>query len=223
MPTTTEELVALTRQTLDDVIEPYLVSEEQILLALDRAQREFVDRTLCLQVSQPVALTADDPLSYLDAEVLKVRALTLNGRPITPVTMREMNRGAVVYDYGLRIQQDWRSTTGTPTHAVTDAQDGALRWYPIPEADGTALMDAYIYPLRMREGEEPMIPQRWRADLVAGAVMHIYRQRDNEVFDPRGAEAWMVTWQRALAEAYAGTQRDQRQVPLGQFNRNGVW
>ena len=224
MPTTTDDLVALTRQTLDDVIEPYLLSEEQIVTALDRAQREFVDRTLCLQTHRyPLQVTANNPLTYLDQEILQVRHISLGNRFVMPVSMREMNQGYVVYDYGRRVVEDWREITGTPQKAITDAQDGALRWVPIPIDDATAYMDAYVYPTPMRDGEDPAIPQRWRSDLVAGAVMHLYRQRDTEVFDPKAAESWMMTWQRALAEAYAATQRNQRGAQAAQFNRTGVW
>ena len=224
MPTTSEELIQLTRQTLDDSIEPYLVSEEQILVALDRAQREFVDRTLCLQThSYELAVTAGQPLTWLEAEILQVRSIILHDQPLNIRTMREMGQGYTVMDYGLRVRKDWPSLTGTPQCAVTDAQDGAIRWVPVPEQDGTAYMDAYIYPPLLRDGEDPAIPQRWRSDLVSGAVMHLYRQRDTEVFDPRASESWMMIWQRALAEAYAFTQRNQRGAQAAQFNQNGVW
>lgn len=224
MPITTTDLVTLARQTVDDVIEPFLLSTEQIVTALDRAQREFVDRTLCLQVHRyPIPVTAGNPLTYLDQELLQVRHISLGHAPVQPVTRREMEQGYVTYDYGRRTITEWAELSGTPQKAVTDIQDGALRWVPIPIDTATAYLDAYVYPPLMQDGEDPTIPQRWRSDLVAGAVMHLYRQRDTEVFDPKAAESWMVTWQRALAEAYAATQRNQRGAQIAQFAKNGVW
>jgi hypothetical protein len=224
MSTTTDDLVALTRQTLDDALEPYLVPDDAITTALDRAQREFVERTLCLQVhARPASLVTGASLLWLDEDVLRVRSLTLDNRPLQLCSMREMNMGYIVRDYGLRTQASWQDAVGTPEVAITDAQDGALRLVPITTGDITLYLDAYVYPPLMSEGEDPAIPQQWRSDLVSGAMVHLLVTRNANVFDPKGAEVWRQTWHRALAEAYAGIHRGQRGAQTARFNRNGVW
>jgi hypothetical protein len=212
MSTTTDDLVALTRQTLDDALEPYLVPDDAITTALDRAQREFVERTLCLQVhARPASLVTGASLLWLDEDVLRVRSLTLDNRPLQLCSMREMNMGYIVRDYGLRTQASWQDAVGT------------LRLVPITTGDITLYLDAYVYPPLMSEGEDPAIPQQWRSDLVSGAMVHLLVTRNANVFDPKGAEVWRQTWHRALAEAYAGIHRGQRGAQTARFNRNGVW
>lgn len=224
MPITTTDLVTLARQTVDDVIEPFLLNTEQIIVALDRAQREFVDRTLCLQLhNTPIPLTADEPLSHVEADILRVRGLTLNNHSLQPVTLREMHQGMLMRDYGVRMISAWDNLRGEPRYAITDAQEQSLRWVPIPIQDDVAYLDAYIYPPLMSEGEDPAIPQRWCTDLVIGAVRHLYWMRNSKVFDPKAAEVWDQKWHLVLAEAYAGTQRSQRGAQTAQFARQGVW
>lgn len=224
MPTTTDELVELARQTLDDVIEPYLVSDARIIQALDLAQRDFAERTLCLTVAgAPLTLIAEEPFTYLADDVLRVRAFTVDGRSVPPTTFRAVCMGGSPTDYGPRVTDATLTEMGRPRAGITDLQSDAVRWAPTPDQAYEATMDYYAYPPRMADGEEPTIPPRWRGELVAGAAARLYKSRDVEVFDPRAAQMYQQQWYTTLAEAYASTQRGQRGAQTAQFNRNGVW
>jgi len=187
------------------------------------AMQDFVELLDTALLSDELVLPAGEALYLLGEEMLRVRAVYLGSQLVPPVSRQEVARGTIVYDYGVHLSRDWATQTGKPRVAVTDMQSDALRWVPVPDQSYTGIMDCYVYPPRMADGEDPSIPQRWRSELVTGAVARLYRMRDVEVFDPRAAEMYQAQWYTTLAEAYASTQRGQRGANVGRFNQNGVW
>lgn len=221
---TTQQLLTRVREKLNDIVEPFLFSDGKIYDALSRAQRDFVERTLCLQRVFELQLLEGISEYPLDEYTMKVRRISdENGYVIQPRTVSEMDLGFVTRDYGQMTVMNWRAMTGQPRYAVTDLVDRRLFFVPTPATDVKVSVEAYVYPEDLSETTEPEIPVRWVDELLAGALMNLFRLHDMELYDPREAEAWEKRWEVALFRAVGFVERDQRGSSAGRFNRNGVW
>lgn len=104
--------------------------------ALNRGMEDFARRTTCLRSYAVIELKANYRTYRLPADFLDMYALYLydssnsNGyAEITFTTMEELNNSV----------DNWRTDTGTPTHAYRDRVYGnneMIGLYPIPDTDG---------------------------------------------------------------------------------------
>jgi len=223
---TTDELVAQVRTTLDDVVEDYLVSDAQIVHALNQAQLQFAEDVLPIFTrANTYPYTAGNPHIFADDSIMKVRrAVLANGQLVRPITRTEMDLGYVTYDYGQRVVENWRTMTGEPRYLITDYATLEWRLVPTPTTDGTLTIEAYSYPQDLVSGvQDPEIPLRWHYSLVHGALARIYLIQDAELYNPDTALAWQAVWDRELAEAKARLERNRRGPTATRFNSTSVW
>jgi hypothetical protein len=224
-------LIDQVRKKIDDRTEPYVFSNEDVLLALNNAQNEFVQRTLCLQdCSQFVEIKKGEPMVELPKNVLRLRFIEIsNAPPISPVTT-----------VGIVGISSWQNVYGVPVYAITDLDTNRVRLTPIPNRDFTGIVHAYIYPEPMkfqqvedREDDNevfvlepevgPQIPEIYVNSLITGAILWLFKTQDADIFDPRQVQAWEADWMNKLRQATADVSRAQRGVVTAKFNRNGVW
>lgn len=305
MAYSTAQLITLVRTHLDDLVEPYLTSDETILEALNRAQQEFVEHTLCLQDSRQfkLNLTAGDEWAYIDPQVMQIRrgimstgtrtyVLAASGNEageevaivatsiashtptsgtlsitvgdtttqyaytswtgstftlssalvedsndaslvgptgssnaiLMPTTLADMEAGiGQARDYGF-TSTDWRDATGVPQYIITDMDTEFVRIYPIPQANDQVQLECYIYPDVIDDTDvEPMIPERWRMYLVAGALSHLYAIQDAELLDPEQQGFWQQRWMLELTKAQSQMNRNQRGPGTVKMSQQGVW
>jgi len=217
----TTELVALARTNMDDVVEPYFLSDAQITEALSDAQVDFAEYTLSVvdASSLSVAVTTGDPWVDLPANVLEVRTLydASTGNQVRPVLMQELDNGffTVGGTQNSANFSNWRALTGTPKFAVQDMDPGKLRLVPSPTADATLQLEAFVRPaiLSLDEGSpvDPVIPQQYQRDLVSGALAYLYSIQDNEIYDPNLAQYWRGLWADTLNSAMVALRSSYRQ------------
>lgn len=221
----TVELIALVRDKIDDRIEPYLISDDHIIHSLNDAQREFASRTLCCsRADVPIMIEEEQPFSFLDPSIIRLRSIRLpRGNVVRPIALSDLLEGVWVSDYGLKVVGDWEESRGLPVYAVTDMQEGAVRWVPKPIETGRGTCSAYVYPEPMSFYEGPGVPEPWHSSLANGAVVRLRRSREAVKLDLQGLERWEMIWAKDLIYAYGDTQRNTRGAPTARFNRRGVW
>lgn len=202
---TVTELIAQIRIITDDTVMPYLMSDDDIVFAIDTAQSDFAEQTYCLfsGADLTVTATAGSPWVTLPSNVLGVRALVnADGSYIRPVTTVEMDFGHFASS-GLAIRQDtWRALSGTPKFAVTDQSKDKIRLVPKPTANATLTLEAYMLPTKLDDAATPLeIPSEYHADLIAGAAKILYGTQNVEIFDQNKSQEWAAKWQMALEAA----------------------
>lgn len=184
---TLAELITLFRNEADDVAEPYLWSDDELLEFANDAEAEaarrarlLVDSTTAELCSLAVAAAAGG-LVPLDARVMFVRAARLAGElPLGRATVADM----------LEINPFWQDArAGRPRLFVTDYQTGALQLWPAPDADATLKLTVVRTPLaEMNDGQDsPEIAPRWHRSLRHWMLYRAYSKQDAEANDPKKA------------------------------------
>ena len=67
------------------------------------------------------------------------------------------------------------------------------------------------------------IPDRWRQELVYGALARIYEIEDTELYNQQSANDNLMKWERAMHKAEGVMLKKNRGATTVRFNRNGVW
>ena len=226
---TTERIVELIRRKMEDEVLPYIVADDFVYQAIDEAQNEFVERTHCITDATTFAptVTEDDPWVAISDRILQIRraTLTTDGGAVQPITLAEMemnpSRGL---DYGVQNISAWRTATGTPKYVITDLDDENGRLVPIPVEDDTLTLEVYAYPKVIEDdAQDPMIPDRWAAYLVNGALTRLLLVEDHEVYDRDAGRLQAALWENAIARAVGYFERNRRGPGTVQFSTNGVW
>ena len=204
----TEDLVYLVRTVIDDTVEPYLVSDEDIVTYLSEAQKDFAEQTYCLfsAITETASSTDDEAWVDIPDNVLTLRALvTSTGAYIRPVTTIELDYGHFSVGGGAIKQNTWRALKGTPKFAVTDQSSTKVRLVPAPTTGATYTVEAYIRPadLSIASGAvvNPVIPDEYQEDLVAGAVYRLYGSQNVELYDPNKSVEWRMKWNDIIMRA----------------------
>lgn len=221
------DVVSRVRKMIDDTIEPHLIATELLVDEVDRAQRIFAERTLCLFTSGEYELSVSAGQAFVDLppEFMQLRRITTNEhRLVELVTSRHMDEGFVQRDYGLQHVSDWQTLEGRPRFAVTDLRTGAIRLSPVPTEPLTLSVSAYLFPETLTSTDDELqIPERWQMDLAQGVLAELYSSHDFEVHDPHEANRFYSLWERTLREARAQINKQFRGPGVVQFSRTGVW
>ena len=228
---TTERIASIVRTKLGDEVTPYLVDDATIINALDVAQKEFAERTLCLRDTElyTIDIVADQPWYKLPERIYKLRTSWLQGarKEVHPITRNEASQGGVVKDYGFQGRSDswWRTSTGIPESMITDLREGYIYLAPIPTATDVLELSAYNYPKTLDEDMlvQLEIPDRWRRELVYCALARIYEIEDTELYNQQSANDNLMKWERAMHKAEGVMLKKNRGATMTRFNRNGVW
>ena len=224
---TVERVIELVRERLDDRAEPYLVSDQQIATALDIAQREFVEETLCLtnSSSYTIDVVADTAWYDVDPSIMHIRNgyLRTARTELAQASEADISDFLSAPDYG-QIKNDWRSAEGTPQYMVTDLETDKIRLVPSPIQNDTLELSVHPYPTLVAESDtELSIPDIWRPTLVAGACAQLYRTDDAELYDAQAADRALGEWKMHLSRARAQYERNNRGPGRVHMARTGVW
>lgn len=182
------DIIDLFRQTVDDVVEPFLWSEDEALEYLNDAQREACRRIRALVDSSTSAictLTVDTTgIASLDERVLFVRKARIAGRqPLRRMNMQDMESADPYWEDAGASQY--------PCFFVPDWETGKLRFHPKPLSTVTVLLTVVRDPLAdMNDREdEPELNARYHRSLVHWMAHRAYSKPDEETFRPEQALA----------------------------------
>jgi hypothetical protein len=178
------DLLDQARLRLDDMAEPYLWSDDELLGYLSRAEEEAAIRASLLRfdtreaspVIAPIAVVAGTREYALDARVLRLDRAWLQGGPfrLALVSEDQMERSC---------GSDWETLTGTPDTGVLWGTQ--LRLVPIPQAASTLHLSGYRLPSGplALDGEAPEIAPSLHLDLLDWALHLAYLKNDAETLN----------------------------------------
>lgn len=190
------ELIALTRQELDDETAPYLWPDDFLLDALVDAEHEACRRGRLLLDSTTaatcqIAVTAGTALYPLDARVIQVNRVIVAGEPmpLCPAMMRDLDGSIGAWQ---TMQAD------PPTHWCPDYQANRVLLVGIPQSNGTLNLTVERLPLTdVNDMEDvPEIPARYHRNLRHWMMFRAYSKRDSETFSKEHAADCLALFER---------------------------
>lgn len=193
-----DQLTAKARLRLGDQQQPYLFLDENIIDALNDADREACIRgRLVKRYDLEVSLSAGDPFGDYPGEAWSITRTAINGRRLDHVdrAMLDASEGPA-----------WESVTGTP-RAVFEI-DGKLRFYPTPDAEYTAVCEGYCKPTKpmAKESDTPLADEVYHEALVSGAVAELYMNDDADGFSAAKAAKHEAVFVQAFGEPLTADQ-----------------
>ena len=192
------ELIAEWRRRADDVTDPTLWEDPELLLWLNEAQCEAARRARLLVDTQNKTgpnnvcrLTLSTGVSFydLDRRVIYVRRAKLVGRtlPLTRMDFRDAPLG-------------WEDHTGQPTGYVAGVDTGKFRIYRTPTAPYNGMfVDLMVVrePLAdMAQGDSPEIALRYHMALLDWVSHRAYLKHDSQTYDPEESAKALATFER---------------------------
>jgi hypothetical protein len=202
------ELVALFRREIDDLVTPYLWSEDDVYHYLDISQREFARLTYYFaDASTPdvcqAAVTAGEKFVDISPLVIQVRRakLTSQTRDLHLASLYKAQDLFWGSDYGsTRGNAYWETSTGTPRAMLMDVERDKGRLVPIPEAADTLEMMVYRYPLETvtpASTELEVADTRHQRILLHEMKSLAYSKHDSDVQNDALAEAFHLRFEQA--------------------------
>jgi hypothetical protein len=217
---TLQELVAYFRAQVADEDQPYLWSDEEVLLYAIDAQDMLVEATggiadttvAAADVGSPatrlpdLALTADTPFTAHSSLILRIRSgrLLTAARDIEFISESGMDK-TVMLDYGFSQSQSFDDEdTGDVKFAVLGVRDNQVRWVRVPSEADTCRLHFYRLPYpRIADLDDTLeVDSRHHIHLVHWMKYLAYSKQDAETRDDKQAAN-----ARAAAEHYADQAR----------------
>lgn len=217
---TLSELVHKFRHDQDDVVEPYLWSDEEVWGYLDEAEREFCYRVNAIPYEWAPTYSATDTTIAIPEYITRIRNGHNDGLVYLALFNDEEIEDFVSWldtDYGEeRWSASWTQDTAQyPTALITDRDFQTARLYPIPTADGTLHVRTFRLPLtRMTDGDqEPEITNEdWQRIYMYKARSLAYEKHDAETYDYDLAEKLEAKFLQKCDEFEQRTRRARRRT-----------
>ena len=177
------ELRALARMKLDDLVAPYLWSDEFLDDAINRAQDEAfvriggVSDDYTPQMTKAMLL-AGSPTIALDPNVLKVEKVTAGLTDLVATTASEL----------ALLSIGWEAVTGEPTKYIADAN--SVRVFPIPLVDVPVTMQVRRGALTRltNDLQKPEIPYNLHNALLHFVLAEAYDIPDADIMNKDAAD-----------------------------------
>lgn len=180
------ELLNITRIELDDVAEPYLWSDDELLEYANDAQNEACRRgRLLVDATTPaicqITMVANTAAYTLDPRVIRVNRAKVDGEAV-PLAF------CMTRDLDARFP-GWEDWSETPRIIVPDWETNKVRLVGTPDAGGTLNLQVVRLPLvdMMDIDDEPEIRPEYQRNLRHWIKHRAYLKRDSETYDPKKA------------------------------------
>lgn len=203
---TTTELVEESRNRLDDLVQPYLWSDNEILSYLNMAQNELCEEGLLISDSQTTAIckisiTNLTTIYPIDKRIIRIKD---NGiRLITAQTPLQIKSS----DWMNYIIPLWRDVIvlDVPQYIITDLDSNYIHIYPKSPTDDTIVLDVWRYPLSdMNNGVSPEINPEidpiYHLKLIDKVLSEAYLKQDSMTFNQNMASIYKSKWENTKEE-----------------------
>lgn len=197
---TAEYLLRLFRRETGDMEEPYLWSDEEVLVYMDDAYKMFVRLTGgvadCTSPLCTLEVKAGENTAEIDTRILRImRAARASDNELVDVINNTDLMKSMRYDYGLLRPIDIISAPGPVRYMVIGRQRGLVQWVQVPTEDDQVLLDVYRLPLTSVKPDGsnltfnfPDIGEEHHYYLLKWMFHRGYDKRDSDLFDPVKAE-----------------------------------
>lgn len=206
----TAALIVAYRTRTDDLVEPYLWSDTEVVQYLNAAENEAADRALLIEdktTPDVVEITIEAGVSSYDLHpsILRIDRAKLDGEttPLRRTTFEALDKSA-----------GWEADTGTPLRFVDDEQ--TLVVHPKPTAAGTLRLWVRrlpIAPLTTADKKRsPEIHARHHDRMLDWALRCGYLKHDSDAYNEQLADKLEASFTRSFGvRRDANVQRKQRE------------
>lgn len=211
-----DEMIAKFRSEMEDTVEPFLWSEDEIVDYLDEAQDEFAQLTDAIADAITISYTASESEVDLPFYVTRIRDgfVTASGLILNLFNHEEWDEYIESDDYGMRlVNKDWMSKTASePEAVITDTESGKLRFYPIPTVDGSVTLRVYRRPIKDlgSAGKFEITDRMKQRVFLKKAKAIAYRKHDAEAFNPQLAQELEQQFEQGIMELKSRVARARR-------------
>lgn len=188
------------RRRVDDTKAPYLWTDDEALLYLNKAHADFIRLTGGIRDARSelceLSIGIAEEYVELDPRILRV----VTARVADSYTLEVVGPQ---HDYALDKRQP-----GKLVALVQGDDEGALRCVRIPEQAYTVQLTIERLPLAPLTAQNDLeVRDEYAYDLVLGMMAHAYTKQDAETKDERKAERYRNDFEMAAAKAYSEKRR----------------
>jgi hypothetical protein len=198
------ELRDLFRIEMSDAIVPYLLSDPQVYVYLDDAQKQFCRWTEGIEDGRSFTLSIQPNAEWYDtdASILKLRKVTdaVTGRPVTLINTE------TVEDRGIRFD----GRTGPLSVLVMGIEKHAVRAWPMPSLPATLALEVFRLPRTIEAGDELEVDEQHHINLLMWAKHRAYGNEDSEIFHAARSEKFKQDFREYCADARKEQERARR-------------
>lgn len=214
------DLMTLFRQEADDLAEPYLWSDDELIDYANDAEQEACRRARLLVDSSTAAVTqiavvAGTALYELDERVLFVRRARFAGHlPLLRKNMQDME------DHDPYWQD---AAADQPSAFVPDYDTGKLLLWPTPTENDTLYLTVVRAPLAdMNDpSDTPEIASRWHRSLRFWMLYRAYGKQDAEANDPKKAATALALFEQEFGQKSSAI--DEAWIAREQMDYDGTY
>ena len=214
-----EQLIASFRVDADDLVEPFLFSDDWIAGWLTEAQAEAAIRgRLILEDADPAvcqiavaAGTASYELHRSVYEIADLRFMPAGASRSTPLPL-------VTREWLDDKRPGWRDLADEVAYAIQT--DHRLRLVGVPASDGVLHLEAYRAPLKAlaNDTDKPELNEAHHRHLIYWALHRAFSRPDSETVDPQRADRALEAFNRYFGLAPDSDLRRSTRHDLQQIN-----
>lgn len=199
-----EQLIERFRIEADDLVPPYLWTDEWLRAWFSEAQDEAAVRARLLMDDYTTALTGITVAAGVSSYPLHPKLYEIAVLEFVPDVGRVQSVHLTSREKLDCDRPGWRNDPqGTPCHAIQT--DTRLRLVPTPSVGGMLRLEAYRLPLKAltNDNDKPEIHEAHHRHLVRWALHRAFSKPDADAFDPSRAAK-----EEAAFTAYFGPRPD---------------
>lgn len=177
--------------------------EPMVIRYLREAAQEFCRRTKVWRVTDLIKVVTPECegiLSIQDAQIYEIETVALNGRPLEPATVADMDL----------VQPGWSQHYGAETAQarwVVQIQPNTVT--VVPRETGDLNVRMVLLPSRDALTVPDFLAEQYGADIGKGAAARVLTINDNEFANPQLGAALYQEWRMLLDEMSFRAQRTQ--------------
>ena len=212
------DMIAKFRREMEDTVEPYLWTDDEITDYLDQAQDEFCENVDVLTGQVTLTYVASDEFVDTPNYMTRARSATAaDGRPVALYNAEEWEEaGGLTDDYGINTPStQWRTDTGEKLRVlITDLESGKHRLYPIPTADSSVILHIYRRPVELLEeaGEFEVVDKSHQRCILLRARSLAYEKHDAETYNEQLAATYRDKFDERVEDLHYDVKRKQRRA-----------
>jgi hypothetical protein len=181
---TYQDIIDATRRKLDDLVDPFLWSDDDLIDALNQALSYLVTNASLLHSDRTMPVTAGSSVITVDKSIFGILSCKFNTSILQKVDYSYLVNLYSIIDI---------PTTDIPQLYHFDNVSKQIFFYPIPKIDGTLFLRTQdtIFITVSNLNTSIAFEESWQPSLVDGVCAFAYRKADTEVYDRQIADSYL--------------------------------
>lgn len=187
------EIVSTARLQLDDTVEPYRWSDDELAQYLNDAVYDLC-RCKIIKDSTTGAICSIDVVAETQSYPLDERIISIERVKLSKIT-KPLTR--ITTDIADSYYPNWETQTGMPSVYIHDEGKITLIW--IPDEDDTLKLTVFrlpLSPITMADvASDIEVPLEYQGHLYKGMYMLAYDKHDSDTYDPKMRDRYSYEWE----------------------------